>query len=184
MSVGTLDELAEKAEELASAFTERRTFDEARALLQEAGMNRARQSLADALARIAEAQSKLRAAQELAAIRKRQVDEAIAEAEWALDSKFVREGTKTFLVIDGKERKAMTADERVKWKQTEARKQPAVADAAAYAAGADSEVGACRDALDHARLAFSAAKHDLEAACVVAQTLAASLPRNPERNPS
>lgn len=174
MTTTTLEELADAAGNAVAALTTRRTFEEARAALNEAGMLKARARVDAALARIEDAQTSLRAAQELAGIHKAQLDQALAEAEWTLDDRFVVEGNKTFLVT-GEERKAMTADERAKWKALEARKTIAVSDAAAFAAGADSEVAFCRDALAVAEKAFQAARADLDAAIATVGLFAASI---------
>lgn len=173
MSV-SVEELAYHADAALAALTQRRTFEEARAALNEAGMLRARQRLVDALATIEAAQAKVRAAQELAALRKTALDQALAEAEWELDGRFVSEGNKTFLVV-GDERKQMTADERKTWKQTEARKLGTVVHAAATHAGAESNLNASRDALTHAELAFRAARADLDAAIATVSLFAQSL---------
>lgn len=174
MTVTTLNELADQAANAIHALTQRRTFDEARAALNEAGMHRARQRLTDSLAAIETAQTKLRSAKDVAGIRKTQSEQALAEAEWELDYRFEVTGNKTFLVT-GDERKPMTADERRDWKRVEARKDEAVQHAVAMLAGADSEVAVCTDALDHARLAFSAARADLDAAITTVRILGASI---------
>lgn len=178
----TTEELAEQADDLARKFVERRTFDEARAALNEAGMNKARQRLHDALKTIEQTQATLRSVQDAAQQMKARVDQALAEAEWELDARFYIAGNKTFLVLnpaDGTELpenlKAMTADERAKWKQTEARKQTTVLDALAAQREADRLVAEGRDALTVAELAFRAARADLDAAIATVQILGQSL---------
>ena len=178
MGFDTLGDLADKADAALAALTQHRTFEEARAALNEAGMNRARQRLVDALAGVEKAQGLLREQQEVAAQCKDRLDQVTAEAEWGLDDNFVVEGAKTFLV-DGETRKAMTADERKTWKAQAARKHPDVADAAAACRRADADLNACRDQADHSRLAFSAAKNDLAAACTTVEILAASIRSTP-----
>lgn len=174
MTLTTTEELADAAHALAATFTERRTFEEARAALNEAGMNRARQRLFDTLANIEAAQTAVRSRQEPAVRAKENVDQSVTEAEWELDARFVQEGNKTFLV-DGDERKPMTADERKAWKQTEARKLDSVLRAIAAQRDADRSLVEARDTLALAELAFRAARADLDAAIATVQTLATGI---------
>lgn len=169
------EDLAEQAHELAAKFTERRTFEEARAALNEAGMLRARQRLADALAAIETAQQAVRETADVAKRLNGAVDVFANEVEWELDARFVTEGAKTYLLMANDERKAMTADERAKWKASEARKHESVRNARRLASEADMENAAAKDALALAEKAFSAARHDLDAAIATVQILAASL---------
>lgn len=174
MTTTSLEELADAADNAVAALTTRRTFEEARAALNEAGMLRARARIGEALQRIEDTQATLRAAHEVAGIRKNQLEQALVEAEWELDYLFVADGNKTYLVV-GDERRAMTADERAKWKTLEARKDEAVRDMSVVAAGADSEVAFCRDALAVAEKGFVAARIDLDAAICTVQLFAASI---------
>lgn len=168
------EDMAERAHEIADRFTARRTFEEARAALNEAGMNRARQRLHDALGEIAKAQTAVREAND---VRQRADDalvQADAEAMWELDSRFVVEGNKTYLV-DGDERRSMTADERAKWKSLQAQKSLPVIAASDASRAANRAVDSARDALALAERAFSAARADLDAAITTARILANSL---------
>lgn len=171
------EELSERAIVALGDLAQQRTFEEARAALNEAGIVAARRRVFDGLDRIEAAQARVRAARQLEQLRAEAVDQAMAAAEWGLDSRFVKEGAKTFLV-DGDERRAMTADERKQWKQAEARKDPAVVDARALYAGAELELATCKDELVVAEKAFSAARGDLDAAIATVTTLAASIKKD------
>lgn len=173
MSV-TAEELAEKAEDLARAFSARRTFEEARAALNEAGMLRARHRVDDTLDAIPVAQAKVRGAAEGVAQQRANFEQVLLEAEWELDSRFVVEGNKTFLV-DGDDRRQMTADERKTWKQAEARKHKSVRISADALRAAEQNLAEAKDALSFAELAFRAARADLDAAISTVGVLAASI---------
>lgn len=173
-----LEEMAEKAEALADKFVGRRTFDEARAALNEAGMLKARQRLHDALDNIVERQAMVREQQVVVQRLGDLLDQAIAAAEWELDARFVTEGAKTFLV-DGDERRQMTADQRKDWKKLEALRQPEVSAAHKAHREAQFDLDACKDAAIVADKAFAAARADLDAAIATVGVLAASIKGDP-----
>lgn len=178
-----LEDMAEKAQQLADRFVARRTFDEARAALNEAGMNRARQRLVDALGNIAIQQGLVREQAEVVGQLRDAYDQALFAAEWALDARFVAEGNKVFLVTqlrDGvDERRPMTADERARWKTVEARQDPGVVAAGRALRDAESAYAATKDAVGVAEKAFSAARADLDAAIATVGILAASIKGEP-----
>lgn len=190
----TLEELADHADAAIAALTTRRTFEEARAALNEAGIVRARAALWNSIDRIEQAQLVVRSTAEVVARHKQAHAVAIADAEWELDSRFVVSGNKTYLVeactaaFDdhteancgtcagaGEVRRSMTADERTKWKQLEATKLPAVRAAAADLADAEALLAGARDELVVAEKFNQAARADLDAAIATVQTLAASI---------
>lgn len=159
-------DLAELAERVSTEVKEAMrmpALDACRAALQEVGIRRARAAVTSAPDLIAAARDALRAAQETEREAKKRLADAVLNAEWELDGRFVVEGNKTYLV-DGDERRAMTADDRAKWKAAEARKDPAVAAAETAVSAAEHDVAAARDAVDNAERRFSAAKADLQAA--------------------
>lgn len=168
-----LGRLQERAADLMRQALAPATVVIARAAMNEAGIVRARRRLPEAHDVFATAQIELRAKQELERNAKEACEAAAADAEWQLDDRFVTEGNKTFLVTAGATpddeptRKAMTADERAKWKQQEARKLPAVRKAADALRKAEAETGAARDAKDLAERSIGACRTDLEAAIAI-----------------
>lgn len=199
MSAQTMEELAERAEAAVADAMRIPPLDLCRSLLNEAGLPKARQVLRDGLGWLAAKQRDLRVAQEEERDAKAALDAALVASEWELDGWFVAEGNKTFLVtaacndpaaheagvdstlgIEGHtcvpERKAMTADERAKWKATEARKTPEVAAAAARLRSAEHDVAGCRDALVIAEKSLGAARADLDGAIAHLSALVTALP--------
>ena len=75
----------------------------------------------------------------------------------------------------GSTRKPMLADDVKAWKAAEARKMPAVAEAAKALYRAEEETAAARDSVTFAGHRFSAARHDLDAACAELGALATAL---------
>lgn len=177
MTLTPTEELAARAVIAIGEVAQQRTFEEARAALNEAGIVAARKRVFDALDRIEAAQARVRAARQLEQLRADEVDQAMAAAEWGLDDRFMKEGAKTYLKAPwaGDERRQVSADERRAWITAEARKDPTVVDARALHAGAELELATCRDELVVADKHFSACKHDLEAAIATVTTLAASI---------
>jgi hypothetical protein len=201
------EELAAKAVDALVEFDQRRTFEEARAALREAGMYQARAALWTAVEDIAQAQTDVVQWTQMEKQARDGLDQATAQAEWDLDGRFVSEGNKTFLVepcaacggagyqveagdghVDcdacaatGKVRRQMTADDRRQWKQLEARKNAAVRDALALVADAERGVLETKHNLALAERAFSAKKHDLDAAIACVGILAASITKGPHQ---
>lgn len=149
----------------------------ARAACNEAGVHRYQAELLDAEDLIRRGlEQKRRAEVELDQARSDHAA-ALAEAEWMLGDRFVVESNKTYLVdpANAEAKRQMTADEKRAWLAREAAKQPAVADTAKRLQQVDLALAEARDAIDLARLAFTARKHCLDAAVVELQTLATSL---------
>jgi hypothetical protein len=188
-----LERLQDRAFELARAALAPATVVIAKAALNEAGIVRSRKNLSDALDKFSNEQITVRAKQELERTAKDAYETAIAEAEWELDSRFVVEGNKTLLITDEDElvdqadeetgeitpvpsgkkvRKAMTADERSKWKSLEARKHSAVKAAYSVLRRAEAETATARDALALADKRISACRADVEAATAVVNVFA------------
>lgn len=173
--------LATKVSELLAAINadnaERLT--EIRKALNESGISAARARLTEYLNDLPAAQDAVRAAQEGVRLARLALDQATAEAEWELDSRFISEGNKTFLLInearDDEERRQMTADERKEWKKNESRHTPGVQQAMNVFDAAESDLGAARDLLAWHDKAFSAAKADLNASVAIVQTIAITL---------
>lgn len=195
------EDLAAKAVDALVEFDQRRTFEEARAALREAGMYQARAALQLAVEDIAQAQTDVVDTTQREKQARDALDQAMAEAEWELDGRFVSEGNKVFLVETCQElhdpaddaapcaacggtckvRRQMTADERRQWKQIEARKNPTVHDALARLADAERSVLETKHNLALAERAFSAKKHDLDAAIACVGILAASITKGPHQ---
>lgn len=182
-------------------------IDDIRSILNEVGLRRARKALADAPGRLEERQQDYRVAQSALAVATEAHDQAVLDAEWELDGRFVVESNKTWLVtpcdhckgrgfvssnmVDGEAcpecnpkgllegygviRKAMTAEERKAWKASEARKMPAVAEAAANLRRAEETVCSARDAVTIADKRMSACKADLEASIAELNALSLAL---------
>lgn len=191
-----LERLQNRAFDLMQAALAPATVVIAKAALNEAGIVRSRRNLGDALDKFGNEQITVRAKQELERTAKDAYESAIAEAEWELDSRFVVEGNKTYLLTDEDElvdqadaetgeitqvpsgkkvRKAMTADERAKWKSLEARRHTAVKAAYSALRKAEGETAAARDALALADKRISACRADLEAATAVVGVFASAI---------
>ena len=171
-----LELLAEKADELAREFKEPPTYVAVRAALNEAGVVKARHALADALDALAAAQKTKREADNDERLHQENVAKAVAAAEWELDGRFVVEGNKTYLTLDGDNRKAMTADERKRYKADEALKDPQVRQATSALRDAEHRTAEARDALAVADKRLSVARADLDAAVAVLNALTLALP--------
>ena len=175
----SLEELADKADRAAAALIQRRTFEEARAALNEAGMLRARNLLWDSVDRIAAAQASVRVAADAVRYSKQLLDRTLGEVEWELDAEFVFEGAKAFLVVNDENgepvRKSMTADQRKEWKRLEARKTPKVRTCLDALEADEAILAASRDELTVAEKFNQAARADVDAAIATVTTLAASI---------
>lgn len=192
----SLDELADRVAAEVAAIIRLPQFEACRAVLTDVGIRRARMALVEAPDVIARAQAEYRTAQAAQAAAKEAHAQAVAEAEWTLDGRFVSEGNKGYLTWacnehagerppfnpnctecggTGTVRKQMTADERRAWKEREARNVPAVQAAARALAEADEDVAAARDAITVAQARLSAAKHALDAAVAEVTVLAMGL---------
>lgn len=152
------------------------TLDQARALLSEAGVARARRELHVAVEAIESAQHVLRLAQEAERNAADALDAATADVDAALDRRFVIEGNRTWLLTErGDKDRTLTADERARWREREARKIPAVARAAHALRRAEQETASAQDGLALAERVFSARRADLAAAVSVVETLRLAL---------
>ena len=176
------------------------TLAEARSIIAEAGIRRARAQLSEAPAKLALAQAAYREAQAVEKAAREGLDQAVMDAEWALDANFHTDGNKTYLrticaecggdgkVVEGDGlvkcsicdglgtlRKQMTADERRAYKTAEARKVPEVVKLGAEVWRAEQATAAARDAIAVAEKFCSAATHDVDAAAAELSTLAAAL---------
>lgn len=89
----TLEDLGDACAAAIEELARRRTFEEARAALNEAGMLKARARLWDALDTIEQRQVLVREQQAVVQQTGAALDQAIAEAEWELDARFVKEAT-------------------------------------------------------------------------------------------
>lgn len=165
-------------------------------MLGKAGLPNARRILGDSLGKLAECQRELLACQEGERAAKEALEAALVAAEWELDGRFVAEGNKTYLLCefckgdpigpDGQwcpkcprgsaGRKAMTADERAKWKATEARKLPEVSAMAAALRRAEHETAVARNALTLAETTLKVRRADLDAAIAHLGALVTALP--------
>lgn len=172
MSAATLEELADKADEIARRMKEPPTFVAVRTALNEAGIYAARNDLADALKALADAQGSKRSADSLERTARDELDKAMVSADWELDGRFTSSGNKTLL--DGE--KAMTADERKAWKAREALKDPAVAKAASHLRQMEYGTAVARDALVLADKRLAACRAGLDAAIAILEALCLALP--------
>lgn len=171
-----LDALVARAEELADRARKRPSWDEARAALTEAGVQRGMAAQITALDILDAAKRQLRAAQTEQRGAKETYDDALTDAEWEADDHFVTEGSKTYLV-DGDNRKPMLADDVRKWKTQRAKKSPAVAAARKALDAADEAVAAARDEVDLAEARLSVSKHDLVARVAILQHFTYAIPK-------
>lgn len=166
----------------------RPSLDDARRLIGEAGIPHARSALRSALDVLEAAQRQNREAQQTAQVAQETYDQAVLEAEWELDGRLVREGNKTFLVTPGtaddetdEKRRQLTADEARAWKQAEARKMPAVAEALVALRRANDRVLDTRDAVAVAEKRISACTHELDASVAQLNLLAVGLAASDHR---
>lgn len=189
--------LAEQVKAEVLAAVRQPTLDEITGMLNESGIRRSRAALAAAPDQLAKAQADHRTAQAALDVARETYDQAVLDAEWLLDDRFVVEGNKTWLVSncevcsgigtspnldscglcrgEGETRKSMTADERKAWKASEARKMRPVAEAAAALRSSDEACLAARDAVGVADKRLAAAKHDLDAAVAELNALSLAL---------
>lgn len=176
-----LERLQERAFDLMQKALAPASVTIARGAMNDAGIARSRRNLSEALDKFSNEQITVRAKQEAERTAKDAYEDALAMAEWELDNRFVTEGNKTFLLIAGEseadepDRKAMTADERAKWKTLEARKDTAVKSAYSALRKAESETATARDALALADKRISACRADLEAATAVVGVYASAI---------
>lgn len=169
-AVQSLDELADAVDKTVRSVTRTPLLVEARAACREAGIAKARADLIGALDILRHAQDAKRKTEAAERAAKEAHDDALGEAEWELDGRFVQDGNKTFLV-DGDDRRQVLADEKAAWKRREARKLPAVARAAKVLAEATEADARARDDVIHAERRFAAARSELTAAVAVLETL-------------
>lgn len=174
MAVTDLHEVVETIEAEVKEALRLPALDAIRSIANEAGIRRARTMLRDAPDIVEAAKRDLRNAQNVERDARESYDTALLEAEWELDGRFVTEGNKTYLV-DGEERRAMTADERKAWKAEQAKRAGSVAAAAKALREAEAATARARDAVDTAENRLTAAKHDLTAAVAELQVLAIGL---------
>lgn len=180
----TLDELSDLADRIAAEVQDAirlPRLEAVRQALNETGIRRARAAVTAAPARIADAATDLRNAQESERDARRRLDDEILAAEWELDGRIVRESNRTYLVDEANpdERRQMTADEVRTWKAAEAAKQPAVQAATAALRSAEHATAAARDALATAERHFSAVRADLTAAVAELSALGIGIAAEP-----
>lgn len=185
MSAETPQQLAAAVFTALAKFDEHRTLEEARAAINEVGLYKARARVWESIDRITDAQQGVRSHAEQARRLKAELDTAVAEAEWMLDGRLVREGNKTFLVeactgcedesCTGQTRRQITADDARDWKAREALKAPPVHRAAEAVRLEEQSLQEARDELVVAEKFNQAARADLDAAIAAVTTLAASI---------
>lgn len=164
-AVDTLTGLAEKAERHLQLVTAPALLEAARELLNETEITRHHRQLADAAGELVDAPAVVEKAKQIlaeekvkAAAARDQYEQVLLEAEWELDARFLSEGNKTYLVthhdhevaggllLEDREpavweaRKAMTADERDRWKRHHATKTGPVTQARQRVDAADLAV--------------------------------------------
>lgn len=161
----SLEDLAEKADDLARKFREPASVEVIRGLLQEAGVVRARNALEAGFGELIKAQGAKRDADAAAKAAKDTLDRALVDADWALVAPDVNEAGAKLLAAD-----------KAAWKAREARRDPRVAAAEAAVRNADHEVAVARDALTVAEKRLSALGADLTAAVATLNALALALP--------
>lgn len=131
--------------------------------IHDSGLGRSRKLLADAVDLYDNALAAKRAAYAAMRDAERRYQDTLAEVAYSLDGRFEVAGNKTYLV-QGDERRAMTADERRDWKERTARQDPEVAAAALDLRKAEAEHERCVDELHLAERRCTAARIDVEAA--------------------
>lgn len=177
-----LELLAEKAEDLADRMRRPVILQQARAMLNEAGLTAARRRLSDGLDRLGNTQITLREKQEAERQAKEKHDQAVVAAEWSLAPCFEVRSNKSWLVKgpDGKalpeeEQRSMSADEKRAWIAHHAGQHPDAVSAHKRLREAEQATQAARDELTLADKSLSACRADLDAAIATVQTLALAL---------
>lgn len=202
MTVTNLAELGDRITAEVREATRMPALDAMRAVLNEAGIRRARIALAEAPDRLAEAQASYREAQASDIAARENYQQALIESEWDLDGRFLSEGNKTYLRIPcgdclgdgrvaeekcagcdgiGSTRKQMTADERKAWKAGEAARDPGVVEAAKHLRRAEEASAGARDAVSVAEKRLSAAKYEVQAAIAELNALSVGLQARGDR---
>jgi hypothetical protein len=160
-----LEQLADKADDLARKFREPATFELVRAALNEAGVTAARRRVDDALTTIAVAQEQKWAADQAERAAKDALDGAELDADWALTPPDVNEAGAKLL-----------ADDKKAWKKREARRDPAIVAATERLRQAEHATAVARDGVVLADKRFKACCADLEAAIATLNALCMALP--------
>jgi hypothetical protein len=206
----TMEELAERADAEVRAFSMRPLLDTARGLLNETKVHEKRDQLAKAIAAVKDApdvvknaRERLLEQQDRLKVANEAWEQALVEAEWALDARIMREGNKTYIVTqyrnredvpEGVEaevmcignndalvaRRQVTADEAKDWKRRTAAthlnpQHQAVTSAEHAVALAKIDVDHAEDLWHAARYRLDAARTDAELAVASVACLARSL---------
>lgn len=196
MSAATVEQLAELVS-VALTRTQQQVLLQLKAFANESGLTAARAAQFDALAGIEATQDQLRQAQDDERQAKGALADATVEAEWEIrDRRVEKSGNKTFWVSDDddtemvegddgiavatptgrKVRIPVTAAEATERLTYEARRHPAVVEAAELLRKAEEATHAARDRRDNAGRRFSACQGDLSAATAQLQALTTTLP--------
>lgn len=197
MTITDLSDVAEQVEREVREAMRMPSLDAVRSILNEAGIRRARRSLAEAPDRLAEAQAAYREAQAREAVAKEAHGQALLEAEWAVP--LHKDGNKTYRWVTcecsvgtpenpgepipncaicagaGQYRKFMLADDVKAWTASEAAKVPTVVEAGAHLRRCEMDTAGARDAVLVAEKRLSACRADLEASVAELNALAVGL---------
>lgn len=177
-----LELLAEKAEDLADRMRRPVVLQQARAMLNEAGLTAARRRLTEGLDRLGHSQLVLREKQEAERQAKDAHDQAVVAAEWGMAGSFEVRSNKQWLVkgpdggpLADDEQRSMSADEKRAWLAHQAGQSKEVMAAQKRWRDAEQATQAARDELTLADKSLSACGRDLDAAIATVQTLALAL---------
>jgi hypothetical protein len=200
----TMEELAERADAEVRAFSMRPLLDTARGLLNETKVHEKRDQLAKAIAAVKDApdvvknaRERLLEQQDRLKVANEAWEQALVEAEWALDARIMREGNKTYIVTQYRNREdvpegveaevmcignndALVARRQVTWKRRTAAthlnpQHQAVTSAEHAVALAKIDVDHAEDLWHAARYRLDAARTDAELAVASVACLARSL---------
>lgn len=171
----SLSELANRIDDANRKALAVPALDAARTAANESGIRRARQALGEAPAALKKAQDAFREAQAAEREAGEAYHQAEAEAAWEIDGRFVTEGNKTWLTVEGEERRAMTADQRKAYTAAEVRKLPAVRKAEQALREAEEARMAAADAITLAEKTFTACRLEVEAAISELNALSTAL---------
>lgn len=160
-----LQVIIEKANALLQRAQAAPPLEEIRKALNEAGVSQARRAQNDALDEVAACQERKREADMAERAAKKQLDDALLDADWALTPPDVNEAGAKLLAAD-----------KAAWKKSQAQKEPAVVKAAEQLRECEHATAVARDALTIADLRFKACRSDLEAAVATLAALTLALP--------
>lgn len=179
-----LETLVDRAEALAERARKRPSWDEARAALTEAGVQKGMNAQEAAIDVLDAAQRQLRSAQMAEQSIREDLETVRGEAEWTFGDCFESRGNKTYLVrqpdgtpIDEAAQRSVTADEKRAWITRTIDATLGVKERLADLRKAEEATATARDEVRLAEARLSASKHDLVARVAILQHFTYAIPK-------